>query len=109
MCAMMQALAEAVDCEASARNALALRPPDFARARALCQESRRHLLRFSRADCVVPSGEVNDALQDQDMYGAMAVQVGRDCMDRLAQLEEQVHQFGLSFAACRQQRLDRTH
>ena len=44
---MMQALAEAVDCEASARNALALRPPDFARARALCQESRRHLLRFS--------------------------------------------------------------
>ena len=106
---MMQALAEAVDCEASARNALALRPPDFARARALCQESRRHLLRFSRADCVVPSGEVNDALQDQDMYGAMAVQVGRDCLDRLAQLEEQVHQFGLSFAAFRQQRLDRTH
>lgn len=108
---MMQALAEAVDCEASARNALALRPPDFARARALCQESRRHLLRFNRADshCVVPSGEVNDALQDQDMYGAMAVQVGRDCLDRLAQLEEQVHQFGLSFAACRQQRLDRTH
>ena len=96
---MMQALAEAVDCEASARNALALRPPDFARARALCQESRRHLLRFNRADshCVVPSGEVNDALQDQDMYGAMAVQVGRDCLDRLAQLEEQVHQFGLSF------------
>lgn len=106
MCAMLGHLREAVDREDRACEAVSARHPDYALARALCQESKQHLRLLAGAgvagrdhvpsaidhvpSAIVPVSDEARVDAEQMMYIKMPVEVGRDVLDRLAALEQRV-------------------
>jgi hypothetical protein len=93
VCAVMSHLKQALDKEDRAGEALALRQPDFALARSLCEESRQHLVALLDDTSAGSSANVNGGGAQKDheeIYAKINIEVGRDVLDRLLALEQRV-------------------